>query len=248
MPTSVYGLIGKSLGHSFSKQFFTEKFLREGIAAAYINFELPSIQEIHHVFEIENLKGLNVTIPYKTAVMDFLDEIDDLALKIGSVNTIAIRNGKKIGYNTDAYGFQQSIKPFLRNVHERALILGTGGASKAVAYVLENLGINVAFLTRNPTASNHFGYEQANDRMMNAFKLIVNTTPLGTFPNTDEIPSIPTAYFTPEHLVVDLIYNPEKTKLLKLAEEGGADILNGYSMLQHQALKAWEQFHGQEIG
>lgn len=244
MSTNVYGLIGKSLGHSFSKQFFTEKFSKEGITAEYTNYELSSIQEIQHVFEIENLKGLNVTIPYKSSVMEYLDEIDDLALKIGAVNTIAFRNGKKIGYNTDAYGFQQSIKPFLRNVHERALILGTGGASKAVAHVLESLGIDVAFLTRNPTASNHFSYEQANDRMMHAFKLIVNTTPLGTFPNTDEMPSIPTAYFTPEHLVVDLIYNPEKTKLLTFAEAGGADILNGYSMLQLQALKAWEYFNG----
>jgi shikimate dehydrogenase len=242
MSTSVYGLIGKSLGHSFSKQFFTEKFAQEGIAAEYNNYELSTIQEIQHVFKIEHLKGLNVTIPYKTSVIEYLDEIDELALKIGAVNTIAFRNGKTIGYNTDAYGFQQSIKPFLRNVHERALILGTGGASKAVAHVLENLGIDVAFLTRNPTDSNHFGYEQANDRMMHAFKLIVNTTPLGTFPNTDEIPAIPTEYFTPEHLVVDLIYNPEKTKLLTLAEEGGADILNGYSMLQLQALKAWEHF------
>lgn len=244
MSTNVYGLIGKSLGHSFSKQFFTEKFSKEGITAEYTNYELSSIQEIQHVFEIENLKGLNVTIPYKSSVMEYLDEIDDLALKIGAVNTIAFRNGKKIGYNTDAYGFQQSIKPFLRNVHERALILGTGGASKAVAHVLESLGIDVAFLTRNPTASNHFSYEQANDRMMHAFKLIVNTTPLGTFPNTDEMPSIPTTYFTPEHLVVDLIYNPEKTKLLTFAEAGGADILNGYSMLQLQALKAWEYFNG----
>ena len=242
MSTSVYGLIGKSLGHSFSKQFFTEKFAKEAIAAEYNNYELPSIQEIQHVFEIENLKGLNVTIPYKPAVMEHLDEIDELALKIGAVNTIAFRNGKKIGYNTDVYGFQQSIKPFLRNVHERALILGTGGASKAVVHVLENLGVDVAFLTRTPSASNHFSYEQANDRMMNAFKLIVNTTPLGTFPTTDEMPPIPTEYFTPEHLVVDLIYNPEKTKLLSLAESGGADILNGYSMLQHQALKAWEMF------
>lgn len=244
MSTSVYGLIGKSLGHSFSKQFFTEKFSKEGITAEYTSYELSSIQEIQHVFEIENLKGLNVTIPYKSSVMEYLDVIDDLALKIGAVNTIAFRNGKKIGYNTDAYGFQQSIKPFLRNVHERALILGTGGASKAVAHVLESLGIDVAFLTRNPKASNHFSYEQANDRMMHAFKLIVNTTPLGTFPNTDEMPSIPTAYFTPEHLVVDLIYNPEKTKLLTFAEAGGADILNGYSMLQLQALKAWEYFNG----
>jgi shikimate dehydrogenase len=242
MSTSVYGLIGKSLGHSFSKQFFTEKFAQEGIDGVYTNFELSSIEEIQQVFEVENLKGLNVTIPYKREVINYLDEVDDLASKIGAVNAIVLRDGKKIGYNTDAYGFQQSIKPFLRNVHERALILGTGGASKAVAHVLESLGIDVAFLTRNPTEAKQYSYDEANEYMMNAFKLIVNTTPLGTFPNTEEIPPIPTNYFTADHLVIDLIYNPEKTKLLRLAEQGGADILNGYSMLQLQALKAWEYF------
>lgn len=243
MSISVYGLVGKSLGHSYSKQFFTEKFANEGIAAEYNNYELFSIQDIQQVFEIPNLKGLNVTTPYKTAVMHYLDDIDDTAFKIGAVNTVTFRNGKVLGYNTDAYGFQQSIKPFLRNVHERALILGTGGASKAVAHVLENLGIDVAFLTRNPKASNHFNYDQANERMMNAFKLIVNASPVGTYPYIDEMPIIPTNYFTPEHLVVDLIYNPAQTKLLTLAKAGGADVLNGYSMLQHQALKAWEYFN-----
>lgn len=242
MSNSAYGLIGKSLGHSFSKEYFSEKFKSEGINATYTNYELDNIQEIQNVFQEENLKGLNVTIPYKSEVMAYLDEIDDVARKIGAVNTIAFRDEKKIGYNTDAHGFQQSIKPFLRNVHERALILGTGGASKAVTYVLEGLGIDIAFLTRNPTAPNHYSYDDANDNMINAFKLIVNTTPLGTFPDVDDIPPIPTNYFTPEHLVVDLIYNPEKTKLLQLAEQGGADILNGYSMLQHQAIKAWEHF------
>jgi len=243
MANSVYGLVGKSLGHSFSQKFFSDKFAKERIDAEYNNYEIPSINQIKEVFEIENLKGLNVTIPYKSEVCDYLDEVDDLALQIGAVNTIALRNGKKIGYNTDAYGFQQSIKPFLRNVHERALILGTGGASKAVAHVLVNLGIDVAFLTRTPVDANHFKYDQANDYMMKAFKLIVNTTPLGTFPSINEMPAVPTEYFTPEHLVVDLIYNPEKTLLLKCAEKGGADILNGYSMLQHQALKAWEHFN-----
>jgi shikimate dehydrogenase len=245
MSNSIYGLVGKSLGHSFSKRFFSEKFAEESIAAEYRNFELSAIHEIGQVFETPNLKGLNVTIPYKTEVMDYLDEIDELALRIGAVNTIAFRNGKKIGFNTDAYGFQQSIKPFLRNVHERALILGTGGASKAVAYVLENLGIDVAYLTRNPIAPNQFSYNEANDFMMKAFKLIVNTTPLGTSPKIDEMPPIPTEFFTPDHLVVDLIYNPEKTMLLSQAEKEGADVLNGYSMLQHQALKAWELFNAE---
>jgi shikimate dehydrogenase len=237
----VYGLIGKQLGHSFSKRFFEDKFLREGIDAQYLNFEIQSIQDFQQLLiQHPNLAGLNVTIPYKSEIIPYLDEIDAEAKQIGAVNTIVFRGNKLIGYNTDAFGFHQSIKPFLRNIHERALILGTGGASKAVAHVLRNLGIDVAFLSRTPNGSDQFAYSDANEYMFKAFKLIVNTTPLGTFPKTDECPPIPLDYFTPEHLVIDLIYNPEKTVLLQAAEQGGADILNGRSMLEHQALKAWE--------
>ena len=151
-----------------------------------------------------------------------------------------VKDGRLIGYNTDAYGFQQSIKPFLRNIHERALILGTGGASKAVEYVLKNLGIDVCFLSREPSESNQFSYDEVNENMFKAFKLIVNCTPLGTFPNVNEKPPLVTHFFTSDHLLIDLIYNPNETKLMKEAAVRGAETLNGYSMLQHQALKAWE--------
>lgn len=236
-----YGLIGKSLSHSFSKDFFTDKFQKEHIAATYHNFELANIKEIQHLLAEEpSLKGLNVTIPYKEEVIPFLDDLDPVAEKIGAVNTIAFQNDKLLGYNTDAYGFQQSIKPFLRNVHERALILGTGGASKAISYVLKNLGIDVCFVSRNPEGDSQFDYNTVNELMIDAFKLVVNCTPIGTYPDVTATPPIPTMYFKQDHLVIDLIYNPEKTMLLKEAEAKGAETLNGYSMLQHQALKAWE--------
>lgn len=236
-----YGLIGKSLSHSFSKSFFEEKFQNEGINASYFNFELPTITDFVKLLKNNpELNGLNVTVPYKTDVIPFLDELSTKAEEIGAVNTIQFKSGKLIGHNTDAYGFQQSIKPFLRNVHERALILGTGGASKAVAYVLRNLGIEVSYLSRNPSDENEFSYDDTNDLMVDAFKLIVNCTPLGTAPNVDEMPNFPIQLVGKDHLVIDLIYNPQQTKLLRIAKEHGADTLNGLSMLQHQALKAWE--------
>jgi len=236
-----YGLIGKSLSHSFSKSFFEEKFKKDGINASYLNFELPTINGFKKLLKNNpELKGLNVTVPYKTDVIPFLDELSSMAEEIGAVNTIQFKSGKLIGHNTDAYGFQQSIKPFLRNVHERALILGTGGASKAVAYVLRNLGIQVSYLSRNPSDENEYSYDDANELMVDAFKLIVNCTPIGTAPKLHEMPNFPIQYVNKDHLVIDLIYNPEQTKLLSSAKEQGADTLNGLSMLQHQALKAWE--------
>lgn len=236
-----YGLIGKSLKHSFSKKFFEEKFCSEELNATYENFELEAITDFPEFIErTPGLVGLNVTIPYKTQVMQFLHEISDEAQKIGAVNTIEFQNNRLIGHNTDAFGFQQSIKPFVRNIHERALVLGTGGASKAVAYVLTNLGIEVAFLSRTPNGPKEYAYADANALMMNAFKLIINTTPIGTFPLVNQCPPIPLDHFTEDHLVIDLIYNPEKTKLLAAAEKCGADTLNGISMLKQQALKSWE--------
>lgn len=235
-----YGLIGEKLGYSFSKEFFTELFNDEKVEANYANFELDDISKIQDVFKTEDLSGLNVTIPYKQAVLPYLDELSEEAKAIGAVNTIQFIDGKKIGHNTDAFGFAQSIKPFLAFQHERAIILGTGGASKAVAYVLENLGIDVIFISRNPKGEKQFGYNEINDNMLNACKLIVNTTPVGTFSQVDRCPTIPFDYLTEEHLVVDLIYNPEKTKFLQRAEEHGAAILNGKPMLKQQALKAWE--------
>ena len=240
---NIYGLVGKSLAHSFSKQFFTEKFEKEKINAAYLNFEIETIDIFPKLLENNPLiNGLNVTIPYKETIIPYLDEIDEQAREIGAVNTIAFTEQKLIGYNTDAYGFQQSIKPFLRNIHERALILGTGGASKAIYFVLKNLGIDVCYLSRTPKDRNQFGYHQANEIMIDAFKLIINCTPVGAYPNIDEKPPIPTEYITKDHLIVDLIYNPSETHFLKCAKEKGAETLNGFSMLQHQAIKAWESW------
>ncbi len=238
-----YGLIGKMLSHSFSKKYFEEKFKRENISAVYENFEIGDISQVEEIFSAQpNLFGLNVTIPYKEQIIPYLDEVDEQAQKIGAVNTIYIdkATGKKKGYNTDYYGFKQSLKPFLENQHQRALILGTGGASKAVAYVLNELGIITAFVSRNPTADNQLSYDDLNENLMQSFLLIVNTTPLGTFPNIDEKPAINYDAITPNHLLYDLVYNPAETAFLKEGKERGALTINGEQMLQLQAEKAWE--------
>lgn len=237
-----YGLIGARLDYSFSKDYFTSKFDKEGVSASYENIELCDEQELTHFLKNRALDyaGLNVTIPYKQSVIPFMDEVSTEAKLIGAINTIKVDKGKLIGYNTDAYGFSQSIKPFFRNIHEKALILGTGGASKAVEYVLRNLGVEVCYLSRTPKGINQFSYGEANDLMMNTFKLVVNSTPIGTYPNVEDMPDIPIQYVGEDHLIVDLIYNPKETKLLRLAREHGADTLNGLSMLKHQAEKAWD--------
>lgn len=235
-----FGLIGKRLDYSFSKDFFTGFFERNNIAASYENIEIASIDEIRPILNSGKYSGLNVTIPYKEAVIPYLDELSPEAKAIGAVNTIAFKNGKTSGHNTDAFGFQQSIKPFLNNKHERAMVLGSGGASKAVRYVLENIGLEVLLISRNPKGENEFGYQEINSHMLNACKMIVNCTPVGTFPDVNDKPGIPMEFIGPDHFVVDLVYNPEKTHLLREAEDRGAIVLNGYSMLKEQALKAWE--------
>lgn len=235
-----FGLIGKTLKHSFSKSFFSEYFEKNGIEATYTNYPLAQIEAFKTLVQSQNLTGLNVTIPYKESIIPFLDELSEEAKVIGAVNTIQFKENKLIGHNTDAYGFHQSIKPFLTNRHERALILGTGGASKAVSYVFKSLGIDVITISRNPNGNKQFSYSDINEHMLNACKVIVNCTPLGTSPNVNEFPPIPFEFLTDEHLVVDLIYNPEETAFLRQAKEHSATILNGYAMLQQQALKAWE--------
>lgn len=233
-----YGLIGKTLSHSFSKAYFTEKFTKEDVEAQYLNFELASIDDFKNLIESQNLDGLNVTIPYKESIIPYLDELDETAAKIGAVNTIRfLPNGKLKGYNTDAYGFAQSIKPFLAWQHERALILGTGGASKAIQYVLNELGIQTLFVSRTPEGENQIAYTDLNEHYLNAFMLIVNTSPVGTYPNIDECPNIPYEHLSSEHLIVDLVYNPEETLFLKNAKTTLA--LNGLAMLKHQAEKAF---------
>ena len=238
-----FGLLGKTLGHSFSKNHLEEKFKAEQINASFENIELPDSKAVEEWMKTApaEFAGVSVTIPYKETVIPFLDELSPEAKAIGAVNCIHFKDGKSIGHNTDAFGFGQSIKPFLRNIHERALLLGTGGASKAVAYTLENLGITVAHLSRTPTEDQMiFGYDQANDLMVKSFPMIVNCTPLGTSPNVNEKPDFPIELVGEDHFVVDLIYNPAETLFLKLARESGADTLNGLSMLKQQAVKAWE--------
>lgn len=173
-----YGLIGRSLGHSFSKSFFEYYFRENGIDATYENYELSSIDEVVDLFKQE-INGFNVTIPYKESIIPFLDELSVDAEAIGAVNVVQVSNGKKIGHNTDAFGFHQSIKPFLTNRHERAIIFGTGGASKAVEHVLKSIGVDVIFISRNPEGSNQFHYNEVNHHMLQACKLLVNTTPVG---------------------------------------------------------------------
>lgn len=243
-----YGLIGYPLSHSFSKNYFNEKFEKENITnSEYELFPIKNIQEITALIQSQPaLKGLNVTIPYKEAVIPFLDELDETAKAVGAVNCIRISSRDSAphlkGYNTDVFGFRQSIKPFLETQHERALILGTGGASKAVHHVLKEIGIDCYFATRDKSGlanEKTFEYKELNEYMIAAFKLIVNTTPLGMSPEIDTAPEIPYQYITPSHLLYDLVYNPPETEFLKRGKAQGASVVNGLSMLKQQAEEAW---------
>ncbi|HOZ87852.1 MAG TPA: shikimate dehydrogenase [Bacteroidia bacterium] len=238
-----FGLIGKSLKHSFSKAYFEKKFSELHLENyAYHNFELQHIGELPGLIaKNPALKGLNITNPYKEQVVALLHDVSEEAREIGAVNCIKITRGRLSGYNTDAYGFAQSIKPFLDTNHQRALILGTGGAAKAVAYALKKVGVEVYFASSSAKKTEQtLMYPEINENVMNAFKLIVNTTPLGLFPNENECPPLPYHFFTKDHLAYDLIYNPEKTVFLKQAHANGAVIMNGLSMLKLQAEKSWE--------
>ena len=239
-----YGLIGYPLTHSFSKKFFTDKFSKDGIAANYINYELEKIDQLPNVFSTTKISGLNVTIPYKKSVIAYLDELDEISLSIGAVNTILpiVKNGKLYlkGYNTDVYGFKQSIRSLLKSHHQKALILGTGGASLAVAYVLKKYGLTINFISRNKKSHNVFSWDQVNENMIKQHGIIINTTPVGMFPNTTDCLPFPFCYLDASHLVVDLIYNPEETLFLKNCKLKGAQVLNGSRMLTCQALKSWE--------
>ena len=240
-----FALLGKRLDYSFSKSFFTDYFSKHKIDAVFKNMETSDLPTWMNSAEAKQLNGFSVTIPYKQEIIPFLDSLSQEAKAIGAVNVVQRKDGKLIGHNTDAFGFQQSIKPFLDNRHQKALILGTGGASKAVAYVLKNIGLDVLFVSRNPQGENQFAYEDVNEYMMKACGMIVNCTPLGTSPNFEEAPAIPFEWITENHFVVDLIYNPEQTKLLRESHERGAITLNGLSMLKEQALKAWEIWNQQ---
>lgn len=237
-----FGLIGFRLTHSFSKRFFTDKFEREQIDAQYDLYELPSISDFSGLMEKPELCGLNVTIPYKEQVMAFVDELDDTAAEIGAVNVIKFnrKDGKlKLkGYNSDVIGFENAIKPFLLQTHKKALILGTGGASKAIDYSLRKLGLETTFVSRS-SKLNALTYAQLNSEIMAYYNVIVNASPVGTFPNVDQCPDIPYEFLTSKHLLFDAVYNPAETLFLKKGWERGAQGLNGESMLIGQAEAAW---------
>lgn len=240
-----YGILGYPLAHSFSKRFFTEKFERGKVDAAYENFEIDNISKFPKIItENPNLIGLNVTIPYKEQVIPYLNELEDAAREVGAVNTIKIsRTETEVylkGFNTDTHGFENSLKPLLKPQHSKALILGTGGASKAVKYILSKLGIDFISASIEELKENEIRYEEIDSRIMTERLLIINATPLGTFPDVDTSPKIPYELITENHLLFDLVYNPETTKFMKMGLKKGATVKNGNEMLQLQALKSYK--------
>lgn len=239
-----YGLIGHPLSHSFSKKYFTDKFEKEHILdCSYELFDIENI-ELFLAFLKNNPKllGLNVTIPYKEKIINYLTEIDEKAKEIGAVNTITINQhtNQIKGYNTDYFGFKKSLKPFLENHHERALILGTGGASKTVAFVLKELNIDCLLVSRNPQNNTEISYDDINEYVIKHHQLIINTTPIGMFPNVADFPSFNYNNLTSFHLLYDLIYNPTETAFIKKGKLQGCLTLNGMDMLKLQAEKSWE--------
>lgn len=240
------GLLGYPLAHSFSAKYFAEKFKNENIEGfTYENFEIPTIEEFTDVIKNNpEIVGLNVTIPYKEKIIPFLDELDDEAREIGAVNTIKVirtADGVKLkGYNTDIYGFKETLKPLLKMNHYKALILGTGGAAKAVEYVLKKIGLDVLYVSRNPESDSERSYNEINDVAVKNFPVIVNSTPLGMHPKVDVCPDIPYEHLTEDNLLYDLIYNPGETLFMKKGAEQGANTQNGLGMLKLQAEKAWE--------
>jgi len=237
----LYGLIGRPLKHSFSKKYFTEKFEREGIkGCAYENFELSSIEQLPTILKTHpDLRGLNVTIPYKKEVLSFLHFGNEIVEAVGACNCIKIDNGKLFGYNTDVIGFRQSLQTFSKPHHKNALVLGTGGSSGAVQYALMQLGIAYKLVSRQKTGST-VTYNELDETILKTHTLIINTTPVGMFPNMDAAPALPYQFLTSQHLLFDLIYNPGKTLFLKKGEEQGAAISNGYQMLLLQAEESWQ--------
>lgn len=235
-----FGLIGKDINYSFSKKFFTQKFINDGLNnCSYENYDISSISKLLEVINDTKIKGLNVTIPYKESVIELLNHIDPIAKKIGAVNTIKIdKQNKLFGYNTDYIGFKQSLESNISN-QKRALILGTGGASKAIVYALKTLNIKTLLVSRK-NREECITYEDISNQIIKDHTIIINCTPLGTYPNIEEYPKIPYEYITERHLCYDLIYNPIKTKFLILSEKKGASIINGNEMLENQAMESWK--------
>ena len=238
-----YGLIGFPLGHSFSRGFFTEKFAREGIDAEYVNFEIPDASMLLDVIrDNPGLRALNVTLPHKQAVIPLLDELSDEAKEIGAVNVIRVRDGKLKGFNSDIIGFTESIKPLLQPWHKKALILGTGGASRAIRVGLTRLGIEWTYVSRTPREG-MLTYSDLTAEVMQQYMVIVNCSPVGMFPKTGEAPNIPYELLTPKHLLYDLVYNPEETLFMQKGRAQDAIVKNGLEMLHLQAIASWEFWH-----
>ena len=242
-----FGLIGKNISYSFSRKYFAEKFSKDLFDdCTYENFDIPSIEEFPNILKNNpDLKGLNVTIPYKEAIIPYMDTLSEKAFKIGAVNVIRFtKKGNLKGYNSDWYGFKKSLEPLLQPHHKKALILGTGGGAKAVAYALEQLGIFYTFISRE-ASENTMDYSRINATTFDNYQILINCTPLGTSPNIKEFPPIPYTFFTEKHIAFDLIYNPEETQFLKKAKKKGAVIKNGKEMLIFQAEKAWKIWNKQ---
>ena len=240
----LFGLVGYPLGHSFSESFFNNKFNSEGIDAQYLNFEIPNINEFRNIINTNtNLRGLNVTIPYKEQVISYLDDIDITASEIGAVNVVKfIRNGNNLilkGFNSDVIGFCNSLKPLLKPHHTHALVLGTGGAAKAITHGLKSLGIEPIYVSRTKK-DGVLTYNELTPEIIKKYQVIVNTTPAGMYPHVDTCPDIPYHLLTPQHLCYDVVYNPEVTLFMKKSQEQGAMVKNGLEMLILQALAAWE--------
>jgi len=245
-----YGLIGFPLGHSFSISYHNQRFVDEGINAKYFNFEIPNIEDLPAVLDSNpELKGLNVTIPYKEKVMEYLDYISPEARAIGAVNVIRVTRDKNDvilrGYNSDVIGFTQSIEPMLEDYHKKALVLGTGGASKAVAYGLKSLGIEPVFVSRYEREGT-IQYDKITPDVVKEYNVIVNCTPLGMYPNTEVCPALPYDALDERNILYDLIYNPDETLFMRKGKEQGANVKNGLEMLLLQAFASWEFWQGKE--
>lgn len=235
-----FGLLGYPLTHSFSQGYFTEKFSKLGLTdCVYENFSLPDISELKTILEEKpDLCGFNITIPYKKQVMSFLTHRTAEVDAMGACNCVKISEKELTGFNTDITGFERSLQPFLKPVHRRALVLGTGGASAAVVYVLKKLGIDVTFVSRKASES-ALSYDQLDEKVIASHKLIVNTTPVGMYPNVYDFPELPYEFLTPDHHLYDLIYNPQETRFLGFGRQHGATIQNGHEMLILQAEESW---------
>ena len=238
----LYGLLGKNISYSFSRGYFTDKFEKLKLKKSkYVNFDLQNIEDFPSIIdENEHLKGINVTIPYKEEIIPFLSKIDKTAKKIGAVNTIKFtKRGNLKGYNSDVVGFENSLIPLLKKHHKRALILGTGGASKAIAYALKRNDIKYKFVSRNPEGKKEISYNSLTQEVVEKHTIIINSTPLGTFPDIDKCPNIPYQFITHNHILYDLIYNPAISTFLSKGNENEAITKNGLQMLEMQAEESW---------